>query len=477
MPKLYYGSRGGVYYRKKGRKMYVNRFGDNEKADFTPGQWNCIRPDDCSIVTHPYKKDVNPFDGILDMYSRGTYKDTIISIPLEEIEKQILEFDLEPIDKIKFQLAALNAYNIGKRLFELEREREYPELLFKPEDRIKRLKEKLDNDEIEESDYNELKDLYYLLSDFYKNMNERGNITVLQIGDIEYKDFISKIETLMPGYLILTGNRKIKDEIAKRQNIYGEKERKKIAERQKIEKSLKNTIIDNYNKNIGFDINETVQLDKYYSTSHSGEEVSRERVVEKLFRSRELWKEDGKEVHLPNGQNYRKKVESNFRFKSDINYMIYKLTGLNYDLSRYEQIENGFYIHSEEYLEQLEKQEERTFDEEELLEEYKNLGKEVFLKKYYVEPFCVRLKKMIEKPLWSQLKNFFMVENSKGKKIEILSSHPNEPNWGIITHKEIEDKLDIENYVKFYDYLFNNAYISKDFSKLELIYLYNVLRC
>lgn len=29
MPKLHYGSRGGVYYRKNGRKVYVNRFGNN----------------------------------------------------------------------------------------------------------------------------------------------------------------------------------------------------------------------------------------------------------------------------------------------------------------------------------------------------------------------------------------------------------------------------------------------------------------
>lgn len=28
MPKLHYGSRGGVYYKRKGRKVYVNRFGD-----------------------------------------------------------------------------------------------------------------------------------------------------------------------------------------------------------------------------------------------------------------------------------------------------------------------------------------------------------------------------------------------------------------------------------------------------------------
>ena len=33
MPKLYFGSRGGIYYRKKGRKVYVkgNRFGNNEE--------------------------------------------------------------------------------------------------------------------------------------------------------------------------------------------------------------------------------------------------------------------------------------------------------------------------------------------------------------------------------------------------------------------------------------------------------------
>ncbi len=29
MPKLYFGSRGGVYYKRKGRKVYVNRFGDD----------------------------------------------------------------------------------------------------------------------------------------------------------------------------------------------------------------------------------------------------------------------------------------------------------------------------------------------------------------------------------------------------------------------------------------------------------------
>lgn len=32
MPKLHYGSRGGVYYKRKGRKVYINRFGlDNEE--------------------------------------------------------------------------------------------------------------------------------------------------------------------------------------------------------------------------------------------------------------------------------------------------------------------------------------------------------------------------------------------------------------------------------------------------------------
>lgn len=30
MPKLHFGSRGGVYYREKGRKIYVNRFGSGE---------------------------------------------------------------------------------------------------------------------------------------------------------------------------------------------------------------------------------------------------------------------------------------------------------------------------------------------------------------------------------------------------------------------------------------------------------------
>jgi len=30
MPKLHYGSRGGVYYKRKGRKVYVNRFGNSE---------------------------------------------------------------------------------------------------------------------------------------------------------------------------------------------------------------------------------------------------------------------------------------------------------------------------------------------------------------------------------------------------------------------------------------------------------------
>ncbi len=33
MPKLYYGSRGGVYYKRKGRKVYVHRFG-NPTPDF-----------------------------------------------------------------------------------------------------------------------------------------------------------------------------------------------------------------------------------------------------------------------------------------------------------------------------------------------------------------------------------------------------------------------------------------------------------
>jgi len=32
MPKLYFGSRGGLYYRKKGRKVYVtNRFGNDSR--------------------------------------------------------------------------------------------------------------------------------------------------------------------------------------------------------------------------------------------------------------------------------------------------------------------------------------------------------------------------------------------------------------------------------------------------------------
>ena len=44
MPKLYYGSRGGVYYKRKGRKVYINRFGmdyapsssDSEPSFVTP---------------------------------------------------------------------------------------------------------------------------------------------------------------------------------------------------------------------------------------------------------------------------------------------------------------------------------------------------------------------------------------------------------------------------------------------------------
>ena len=68
MPKLYFGSRGGVYYKKKGKKVYVNssHFGEefesgkwycgDEKnypynnGEFPEGQDNCLNPTTCKFT-------------------------------------------------------------------------------------------------------------------------------------------------------------------------------------------------------------------------------------------------------------------------------------------------------------------------------------------------------------------------------------------------------------------------------------------
>ncbi len=63
MPKLYFGSRGGVYYKRKGRKVYVNRFGSDELPDF---------------VKEKCKKlgiDCNQFKGVVSINTNWKFND------------------------------------------------------------------------------------------------------------------------------------------------------------------------------------------------------------------------------------------------------------------------------------------------------------------------------------------------------------------------------------------------------------------
>lgn len=89
MPKLYFGSRGGVYYKRKGRKVYVSRFGrkqeqiQGEVRDYKRYGWPSVE-----IKLNPYEEGyVNELkDNIIEMFSTIVTANNKISDLTEEIE-------------------------------------------------------------------------------------------------------------------------------------------------------------------------------------------------------------------------------------------------------------------------------------------------------------------------------------------------------------------------------------------------------
>lgn len=88
MPKLYYGSKGGVYYKKKGKKVYVNRFGSDgfdrekfKKVLFENMLFWDDNPDKMDIAWTGY-----PLHGLLDI-------DAEIFKELYEVNKKVITID------------------------------------------------------------------------------------------------------------------------------------------------------------------------------------------------------------------------------------------------------------------------------------------------------------------------------------------------------------------------------------------------
>ena len=94
MPKLYFGSRGGVYYRKKGRKVYINRFGTENLEQ----QWKEFNDELCNaILNRPSFQSLEPTYVQVGSYY-VTYDDYLKNLLTNLIE---IECRLENITELK----------------------------------------------------------------------------------------------------------------------------------------------------------------------------------------------------------------------------------------------------------------------------------------------------------------------------------------------------------------------------------------